>query len=267
MKVEGIVQSALAGFLLPCFLAACSMPVAATGQPPRLVDLTHAFDETTVYWPTSKPFSLSAVHKGPTGDGYWYEANNFEAAEHGGTHLDAPVHFAKGGWTVDAIPLNHLVGPGILVDLSAKTRGNPDYLISKADFLEWEAKNGIIKKNRIVLVRTGWERFWPDAKQYLGSDTPGDTANLHFPGFSEEAARFLTGERQVLAVGLDTASLDYGQSRQFRAHQVFGAANVPGFENLHRLEELPARGFRVIALPMKIGGGSGAPLRIIAEIP
>jgi len=119
----------------------------------------------------------------------------------------------------------------------------------------------------IVLVRTGWEAYWPDKKNYLGSDQPGETADLHFPGFSEASARFLTEERTVLAVGLDTASLDYGQSKDFPAHQVFGSANVPGFENLHNLDVLPPKGFRVIALPMKIGGGSGAPLRIIAEIP
>ncbi len=233
----------------------------------KLIDLTHPFDETTIYWPTSKSFKLNSVHKGPTSQGFWYEANNYEAAEHGGTHMDAPVHFAQGKWTVDQIPLSRLIAPGVLVDVSSRANGRPDYLISKQDILDWETHNGPLPKGVIVLVRTGWEAFWPDKKKYLGSDRAGETSDLHFPGFSEEAARFLTRERNVAAVGLDTASLDYGQSSDFAAHQVFGSANVPGFENLRNLNVLPAKGFRVIALPMKIGGGSGAPLRIVAEIP
>ncbi len=233
----------------------------------KLIDLTHSFDQHTIYWPTSKSFRLAPVHKGPTSQGFWYEANNFEAAEHGGTHLDAPVHFAQGQWTVDQIPLSSLIAPGVLVDISTKAKDHPDTLISRQDMLEWEQDNGRLPKVVIVLVSTGWEAFCPDKKKYLGSDQPGETADLHFPGFSEAAARFLTRERNVAAVGLDTASLDYGQSKVFKAHQVFGAANVPGFENLVQLDALPAKGFRVIALPMKIGGGSGAPLRIVAEIP
>ncbi|MGP0630624.1 cyclase family protein [Nitrospina sp. 32_T5] len=249
------------------WIAGCAQTPSSPGTPSRLADLTHPFDETTIYWPTSKPFALSEVHKGLVDDHYWYEANNFEAAEHGGTHMDAPVHFAKGRWTADAIPLDRLIAPGVMVDLSAQVNGNADYLISSEDLLQWEAQHGRIEAGSIVLVRTGWDTRWPDKKRYLGTDQPGDTDNLHFPGYSEGAARFLTKERNVVAVGLDTASLDFGQSREFKAHRVFGAANVPGFENLARLGTLPARGFRVIALPMKIGGGSGAPLRIVAEIP
>ena len=233
---------------------------------PQLIDLTHNFDETTIYWPTSKSFKLAPVHKGATAQGFWYEANNYEAAEHGGTHMDAPVHFAKGKWTVDQIPLSSLIAPGVLIDVSKRAKDHPDTLISKQDILDWETRHGPLPNGSIVLVRTGWEAFWPDKKKYLGSDRAGETADLHFPGFSEEAARFLTHERKVTAVGLDTASLDYGQSKDFPAHQVFGSANVPGFENLHNLDALPDKGFRVIALPMKIGGGSGAPLRIVAEI-
>lgn len=232
----------------------------------RWVDLTHPFDQTTVYWPTSKPFQLEVVHKGLTGRGFWYESNNYSAAEHGGTHIDAPVHFAKGKWTVDEIPLNRLIGPAVKVDVSKKARGHPDYLISEQDFLDWEQRHGRIPSGAIVLVRTGWERFWPNKKKYLGTAKPGDTANLHFPGFSREAALFLAQKRKVGSVGLDTASLDYGQSKDFPAHQIFGQANVPGFENLHQLAGLPAKGFRVIALPMKISQGSGAPLRVIAEM-
>lgn len=267
MIIHQFVAGLWGGVLLLLFglmpgCAGSSLPPGET----RLVDLTHPFDADTIYWPTSKPFHKEVVHQGPAPGGYWYEANNFETAEHGGTHIDAPVHFARGGWTVDAIPLDRLVAPGVRVDLSAKTRDHPDYRFTARDFLQWEQSHGRIEPGTIVLVYTGFEQFWPDKRRYLGSDRPGDTQNLHFPGFGEDAARFLVRERRVAAVGLDTASLDPGQSRDFIAHRVFGEANVPGFENLHRLRELPARGFRVIALPMKIGGGSGGPLRIVAEI-
>ncbi|MGV7221862.1 MAG: cyclase family protein [Nitrospinales bacterium] len=232
----------------------------------RIVDLTHKFDKTTIYWPTNKHFELKIAHKGPTKGGYWYESNDYSASEHGGTHVDAPVHFAEGKWSVDEIPIDNLIGKGILVDVSKKALGNPDYLISRKDFENWENLNGPILPGTIVLVRTGWESFWPDKQKYLGTDKPGDVPNLHFPGFSEDAARFLSNERKVSAIGLDTPSLDHGQSKDFMAHQVFGKTNTPGFENLNNLKALPAKGFRVIALPMKIGGGSGAPLRIVAEL-
>lgn len=233
---------------------------------PRLVDLTHSFDETTIYWPTSEPFKLENVHEGFTPKGYWYESNDISGSEHGGTHLDAPAHFARGKWHVDDIPLDRLIAPGIVVDVRPHALNDPDYLIRKQDFLDWEKQHGKILKNTTVLVLTGWESFWPDKKKYLGTDQPGDVKNLHFPGFSAEAARFLVHERNVGSVGLDTPSLDAGQSRDFIAHQVFGEANVPGYENVCNLSTLPPKGLRVIALPMKIGGGSGAPLRIVAEI-
>ncbi len=255
-----------AGILILLILGPMGFAGSSQAEP-KLIDLTHNFDETTIYWPTSKSFSLAPVHKGPTDKGYWYEANNYEAAEHGGTHMDAPVHFAKGKWTVDQIPLSRLVAPGVLIDISKRAHARPDTLVSRQDILDWEKRHGPLPPGVIVLVRTGWEAFWPDKKKYLGSDQPGETTHLHFPGFGEAAARLLAHDRKVAAVGLDTASLDYGQSRDFRSHQVFGSANVPGFENLHNLDKLPPRGFRVIALPMKIGGGSGAPLRIVAEIP
>ena len=254
----------ITGFILLQVLLGLNVPNVSGEK--RWVDLTHSFDETTIYWPTSKGFQLDSVHHGLTEGGFWYESNKISASEHGGTHIDAPAHFARGKWHVDEIPLDRLIGPGILVDVRSRTKRNPDYLIRKEDFTEWENQHGVIPPGSIILVRTGWEDYWPDKKRYLGSDTPGDVSHLHFPGFGAEAARFLVRERKVRAVGLDTPSLDYGQSKDFIAHQIFGEANVPGFENIHHLASLPSKGFRITALPMKIGKGSGAPLRIIAEL-
>ena len=231
-----------------------------------LVDLSHPFNEQTIYWPTAERFTLTQVAEGETEGGWYYAANNFAAAEHGGTHLDAPIHFARGGDKADEIPLRRLVGRAVTVDVSARVKDNADYLISRADLRRWERRNGRIPRRAIVLLRTGWERFWPDAERYLGTAERGEAAvpQLHFPGLSEGGARWLVRQRGVKAVGIDTASIDYGQSTDFQAHRVLGAANVPVFENVARLGRLPARGFAVVALPMKIEGGSGGPLRIMA---
>jgi len=233
----------------------------------RLVDLTHPFDEHTIYWPTAKPFSLEPVAHGVTEGGWWYAANNFCAAEHGGTHLDAPIHFAEGRWTADQIPLDRLVGSAVVIDLSAKAAHDPDTLLTPADLALAERTDGRIPDGAIVLVRTGWEQWWSDRGHYLGSATPGDTAHLHFPGVGEEAAAWLTTARRIRAIGIDTASIDRGASKDFRAHRALGNANVPIFENLAGLDALPRRGATFIGLPMKIGGGSGGPLRAVALLP
>jgi kynurenine formamidase len=239
---------------------------AAASALKGLVDLSHPFNEQTIYWPTADRFTLTEVAEGETEGGWYYAANNFAAAEHGGTHLDAPIHFARGGDKADEIPLRRLVGRAVTVDLSSRVGDNADYLVSRADIRRWERRNGRIPQRTIVLLRTGWERFWPNAEQYLGTAERGEAAvpQLHFPGLSQGGARFLVNRRSVKAIGIDTASIDYGQSTDFRAHRVLGAANVPVFENVASLGRLPARGFAVVALPMKIEGGSGGPLRIMA---
>ena len=233
-----------------------------------LVDLSHPFNEQTIYWPTAKEFLLTQVAEGETEGGWYYAANNFEAAEHGGTHLDAPIHFARGGDKTNEIPLRRLVGRAVVIDVSSQALDDRDYLGSRADFRRWERRNGRIPRRTIVLLRTGWERYWPDAERYLGTAERGEAAvpNLHFPGLSAAGARWLVNRRDVKAVGIDTASIDRGQSTDFMAHRILGAANVPVFENLARLGRLPDGGFAVVALPMKIEGGSGGPLRIMAVL-
>src|ERR1044071_3524933 len=232
----------------------------------RVVDLTHAFGEDSVYWPTAQPFKLETDFEGMTDKGYFYSAYRYSAAEHGGTHLDSPVHFAKGRYTVDQLPLERVMGPAIVVDVSAQCRRNVDYLISVADFQSWERRNGRIQPGTIVLLRTGFGKYYPDAKSYLGTDERGAAAvaKLHFPGLDPVAARWLTENRSIKAIGLDTASIDRGQSTLFESHRILFEHNIPAFENVANLDQLPATGFSVIALPMKIKAGSGGPLRIIA---
>jgi kynurenine formamidase len=232
-----------------------------------VVDLTYPFDEQTVYWPTARPFRLDVVARGETASGFWYAANEFQAAEHGGTHIDAPVHFAAGGWTTAEVPLPRLAGPAVVVDISARARLDADAELAVDDVLLWEERHGAMPAGAIVLMRSGWGSRWPDRARYLGSDVSGDASRLRFPGFSRGAAEFLVRERAIDAVGTDTASIDPGRSRDFPAHRIFAAANVPVLENLAALDRLPARGATLIALPMKIAGGTGGPTRVIAVLP
>jgi kynurenine formamidase len=263
-----------------CLLVGCSRPnetpseqrpasssqAQLTGQ---WIDLSYDFSPETVYWPTSDPFTHETVSEGITDKGYYYSAYKFSAAEHGGTHLDAPIHFAKDHQTAEQIPLSQLIAQAIRVDVSEKALGNRDYLIGPEDFKNWETKNGKIPDGSIVLLYTGYGRYWPDRVKYMGTDKRGleAVAELHFPGLNPEAARWLTKERKINAIGLDTPSIDYGQSQTFESHQVLAAQNIPIFENVAQLDKLPEKGAMVFAMPMKIKGGSGAPLRIVALIP
>lgn len=234
----------------------------------RVVDLTHVFDEHTLYWPTSKSsFTLTPVSRGKTDAGYFYAANTFCEPEHGGTHMDAPIHFSESGRTADAVPVRQLVAAGIVIDVSAQAARDPDYRLSPDDVTRWEALHGKIPEGAIVLLRTGWGKRWPDRKSTFGDDTAGDASHLHFPSYGPEAATLLVQSRKVGALGVDTPSIDHGPSTEFLVHRIAAAAQVPGLENLAGLEELPETGAWIVALPMKIGGGTGAPARVVALVP
>lgn len=234
----------------------------------RWIDLTHAFNSRSVYWPTAETFSKTEVFRGMTPGGWFYSAYNYAAAEHGGTHMDSPVHFAIGTRSADQVPISQLIGPGIVIDVSRQSAADADYLVSVADIANYEAEHGRIPKGAIVLLMTGRAKLYPDRKAYMGTDERGAeaVAKLHFPGLSEQAAGLLVA-RQVGAVGIDTPSIDYGQSKNFAAHVRLMTQNIPAFENVGDMSALPAKGSTIVALPMKIEGGSGGPLRIIAHIP
>jgi kynurenine formamidase len=249
-------------------LACRAEPAADRLTDGRWIDLSHDFSAEAIYWPTAKPFSLEVVSAERTPAGYYYAANNFSAAEHGGTHLDAPIHFAEGKLSADRVPLERLVGPAAVVDVAARADADPDYRLDVAALEAWEAAHGAIGERNIVLVRTGWSSRWPDPARYLGTAKRGPEAvgELHFPGIDSAAARWLAA-RRVRAVGIDTPSIDAGQSTTFDTHQILFEQDIPAFENVTQLDQLPATGGFVIALPMKIRGGSGGPLRIVAILP
>ena len=256
-------------WLLLLVLAGCGAPdlpaLLARGS---WVDLSYPFDSTTIYWPTARPFALTVVSAQRTPAGFYYAANDFAAAEHGGTHLDAPIHFAEGHQTADQIPLDRVIGPAVVIDVPGAAPADGDRLIVPDDVAAWERVHGAVPAGAIVLFRTGRGSLWSDRVGYLGTARSGPEAvpELHFPGLDPRTARLLL-ERRVGAVGIDTPSIDAGQSTTFETHQVLAGADVPIFENVAHLERVPVTGGLVVALPMKIGGGSGGPLRIVAWVP
>lgn len=240
-----------------------------SGDGVRWVDMTHTLDEENVYWPTARPFELETVMADTTEAGYWYAANDFSAAEHGGTHVDAPYHFAADGWAAHEVPVEALRGPAAVVDVRDSARANPDYRVTVSDLRAWEAGHGRLPDGGIVLVDSGWQQRWPDEGRVLGTAERGEDAtdDLHFPGLDPDAARWLVESRDVDMVGLDTPSIDPGQSEDFMSHRILYAANVVGLENVARLDRLPASGAYVIVMPMKIRNGSGGPARVVGIVP
>lgn len=254
--------------LAACQPAGSDYAAVFDGRGGRWIDLTHSFSESTIYWPTDTAgFRLEELAYGPTEGGWFYASYAFGSAEHGGTHLDAPIHFAEGRLTTDRIPLSGLIGPAAVVDVSA--RATRDYLVTIEDLTAWEAEHGQLPDGGILLIRTGWGDRWGDRADYLGTELTGPdaVAELHFPGLGEAAAAWLVDNRGIVAVGIDTPSIDRGQSTDFRAHVILYAENISGFENVANLDSLPEVGSFVVALPMKIEGGSGGPLRIVAFVP
>ena len=246
--------------------AAALVRVFAAGE---WIDLTHAFDAATIYWPTEKGFRFEAGANGPTSKGYYYAANRFATAEHGGTHLDAPRHFSADGHTADMIEPARLVGEGVVVDVAAACDADEVYEVTIDDLMAWEREHGRQLVDVILLLRTGWSARWPDRGRYLGTKSvgPDAVAELRFPGLAPDAAVWLVDHRRVRAVGIDTASIDHGPSTHFGSHVALCGGNVPVFENVAGLDRLPSEGAFVAALPMKIAGGSGGPLRILARLP
>lgn len=250
-------------------LAACAFTVFAA--PPaidesKLVDLTHVFDEKTIHWPTAKPFHWQKEEWGMSPGGYWYASAGFAASEHLGTHIDSPIHFGKDQATTDNIPLQRLIGPAVVLDITGACAKADDYQLSRTDVENWERTNGRIPAGAIVLIRTGWAKFWPDRTRYMGTAKDGDVRNLHFPGISLDAAKIFI-DRRVDGVGIDTASLDHGPSTDFRTHRVLNEAGIYGLENVAGLDRLPPSGATIVALPMKIRNGTGGPVRILAMLP
>lgn len=229
----------------------------------KLLDLTYSINKANAYWPGSAyfPFTLKNI---ATIDKDGVYSNSFSMPEHLGTHIDAPNHFVKGQPSLDQIPLTQLFGPAIVIDLHQKVEKNPDYQLTTEDLKEWEQAHGPIPGGAVILIYTGWGKRWSDFNSYQNRDAQG---NLHFPGFSAEVAQFLIKERNFSGIGIDTLSVDYGLSKDFKVHHICHGAGKYHLENVANLDKMPAKGAYLILAPIKIEGGSGGPTRIFAVLP
>lgn len=244
--------------------------VWAAGNEGDILDMTYPYDSETIYWPNASPFKLTPEFRGMTPGGYWYAANHYAASEHGGTHVDAPIHFAEKGRTIDQVPVAEWIGPAVKIDVTGQCAGDRDYLLSMDDIRKWEKDYGPVPAGAWVIMYTGiGTRFYPDPERVLGTAKKGLAAlpELSFPGFSREAAEFLTKERNIRGIAIDTPSIDYGRSKDFPVHRVICGAGKLALENIANLDKLPVKGATLYVIPMSIRGGSGAPARVFAVMP
>ena len=254
---------------------AAGTPVAAAsgsapGTPGQILDMTYPYDNASIYWPNAKGFNLTPESAGITEKGYWYAANFYSASEHGGTHADAPLHFAQNGRTIDQVPLEEWIGPAVVIDVRDQCARDRNYLLAVSDIEAWEKQYGRIPDGAWVIMYTEIDtQYYPDPVQVLGTDKKGLAAIpfLNFPGFSRESAEFLTTERKIHGIALDTPSIDYGKSEDFPVHRVICGADKLGLENIANLDKLPPAGATLWVIPMDIKGATGAPARVFAILP
>ncbi len=235
----------------------------------KLLDMTYLYDEDTIYWPTAEPFKLEKVFWGISEGGWWYASNRYSASEHGGTHADAPIHFAENGRTIDQIPLEEWIGPAVKIDVTEKCEKDRDYLLNVEDIKDWETQYGEIPEGAWIIMYTGIDtQYYPVKKKVLGTDKSGEDAlpELSFPGFSAESVEFLVEERDITGIAIDTPSIDYGKSKDFKAHQVLCGADKLALENIANLDKLPPSGAVLYVIPMMIKDGTGAPARVFAVL-
>ncbi|XP_045460557.1 kynurenine formamidase-like [Harmonia axyridis] len=232
------------------------------GSQKQIIDLTWDFEEKSIYWPGALQFNFTKKIASSR-RGFWYASNEFQAAEHGGTHLDAPYHFDKEGWKVSDIPIQRFFANAIMVDLSAKVEtGGPDYTVDKK-LLEDKLKAfEPIQNNTVLLIKYGWSKYWPDKAKYLRPDDEG----LHFPGLSNNSATLIANDGRFVGIAVDTASGDAGYSKNFEVHRILLGKRLYILENTKMTENIPDKTFSLVVAPMKLMEGTGAPVRIFAVI-
>jgi len=227
----------------------------------RVVDLGYAINDRLVKWPGDTRVFEARTNASVEKNGYF--TRSFWMLEHYGTHMDAPIHFPPGKTPVDRIPVEHLFGPAVLIDVRAEAARDADYRLRVERVERWEQAHGRIAPGSIVLLRTGWAARWPDAVRYRNQDAAGV---MHSPGFSVESVRVLI-ERKVSGIGIDTISADAGASKDFEVHRAALGAGLYHLENLANLSALPEAGAFLVVAPIKLEGGSGGPCRVFAILP
>ncbi|CAC5414826.1 unnamed protein product [Mytilus coruscus] len=228
-----------------------------------VVDLTHTHSNASIRFPGMTPFEMQIDHRGPFGSNDWFEINTIRTTEHIGTHADAPAHFFEGSWRAHQIPVDHLVGNGVIINVKSKVQNNPDYRVTVSDVYEWERTNGRIPDGSVVLMNSGWDVRYPDFRQVFNTPTPNDGSTFHFPSWHQDTVSWLIRNRRVHVIGVDTPSNDYGPSTDFPAHNLLSKNNIVGVENVANLDALPPTGALIFVNILKILDGSGSPVRIL----
>uniref|UniRef100_A0AAR5Q0V7 Cyclase n=1 Tax=Dendroctonus ponderosae TaxID=77166 RepID=A0AAR5Q0V7_DENPD len=240
-----------------CLLLALSSKVTSLE---KSVDLSWDFGSNTVYISGMRKFAFEKEIESSSDRGYWYSVKEFCAAEHGGTHFDAPYHFYQEGIKVSEIPAQKLFAKGALINLTAEAEEQGRNARLTVKHLEaWEARNGNFEIGSVLLVQFGRSKYWQNRTKYL--DLEGETLN-----FPDEAARWIVNSQKFYGVGLDTPSIDPGNTTTYFAHRHLAANNLYNLENVKILDSLPDKGFDLVIAPMKIQDGTGAPVRIFATL-
>jgi kynurenine formamidase len=262
MNMKTLAIAGVAGLFWSCGPEEDDLKSLFNGEV-SIVDMTHSMSATMPFWPgpETNPFVHDTLSAHPDGAP---SMAAYQTPEHHGTHIDAPVHGGEGLLSVDLIPANDLFAPLAVIDVTASAEADADYQLSVEDVHQWESMHGLVPEGAVVIMRSGWNRYWDDSKAYFGADLEG---RLHFPGFSVEAARFLVDERNVGALGVDTPSVDPGNARGFPAHGVGNGSGKYHLENVAAVDAVPEAGAFIVVAPVKIAGGSGGQVRLFAVIP
>ncbi|XP_033724649.1 LOW QUALITY PROTEIN: isatin hydrolase-like [Pecten maximus] len=234
----------------------------------KLVDLSYELDSGSVTWPNNPKFNMTVLHRGEFSNA-WFENNRLNFAEHTGTHIDAPTHLAHrdGQWNLDQIPIERLGGPGVIIDVKSKAEADSDYRVTVDDLKAWEARNGRIPYGAVVLMNSGWQKYYPDYNAVFKTDNISDSSTYHFPSWHEDAVDWLISNRVVYYVGVDTPSTDYGQSQTYPVHLLLSKENIIGLESVANLDRIPEVGTTIYVPVMKVRDGSGGPARMFATLP
>jgi len=227
-----------------------------------VIDLTHTISADAPSWEGESSVLTAEVVASHDREGYYVRRISLD--EHTSTHLDAPAHMARSGWTVDQIPAERLVGPLVVLDIGRQARQDADYRLRNEDIARWEEQYGMIPPGAVVVAYTGWAARWQTPQAYRNADTQG---TLHFPGYSLEAAMLLVDSRSAVGLGIDTLSVDFGASRDYEVHRFCASRSVYHLENVANPGQVPPAGAMAAVLPMKLENGSGAPVRIVALVP
>ncbi len=224
----------------------------------RLADLTHTFVEGFPVFVSGEEPERETIADYATSGFY---AQRWTFGEHSGTHMDAPGHFVPGGRLSPEITLQELIAPIVVVDISKKARSDPNAMVEVDDLMKFERRHGRIPKGALVAADSGWAEKVDDPAAFKGGPA---FPNYNFPGWSEEAAMWLAAKRDVTGIGIDTLSLDPGNSLTFPVHVNFLATDRYGLENMAGLDTIPPRGATAYVGLIPWEEGSGGPCRVIA---